>query len=339
LTKNKRDITAVSGIASAASDVTISGYTYQLRASTNDGATWGAWGSTRTSNTTNRTVTYTNLNPATTYQVRSRAESDFNSGAWRNSNTVTISPPPDPPSTISAIRSIRNVTVSLGPSSAANDVTISAYEIQIRESTNDGATWGAWGTTRTVPVNNRTTTYTTLNYLSTYQFRGRALSDFNPSGYRTSGTVFVPGLPQAPNQLLTVRAGTSILVSIAPPSDTGRTPILSYILQRRVSSDKGATWGAWTFMGNVPVAQSAALDGDFQLQRSYQYRAKSVNEMGESEQLTESESVYLPAIMKIYDDGQFRLPGDYRRYSEDVGDWIGLSISKRYFNGQWFDLE
>jgi hypothetical protein len=43
--------------------------------------------------------------------------------------------------------------------------------------------------------------------------------------------------------------------------------------------------------------------------------------------------------MKIYDNNQFRLPGNYKRYSEEVGDWIGLRISKRYFNGQWFDLE
>jgi hypothetical protein len=339
LTKNKRDITAVSGTSSAASDVTISSYTYELRLSTDNGTTWGAWGTSRTSNTTNRTVTYTNLNPSTTYQVRSRAESDFGFSAWRESNVVTLSPPPQPPSTISAIRSIRNVTVSLGTSSAASDVTVSGYEIQRRESTNGGATWGAWGTTRTTGTTDRTTTYTSLNYFSTYQFRGRALSDFGPSDYTTSGTVFIPGLPQPPQQVMALQEGAAVRVIVTSPTSDGGTPILTYRIEKRVSEDFETTWSAWGDAVVIPANQPVYLYNNLALQKTYQFRALATNEMGNSESLTQSNAVYLPTIVKIRDGLVFRLPNDYKRYDAQIGTWIGLSTYKRYFNGQWVNLQ
>jgi hypothetical protein len=75
------------------------------------------------------------------------------------------------------------------------------------------------------------------------------------------------------------------------------------------------------------------------LQKTYQFRALSTNSEGDSESFTESNSVYLPAIVRIRDEGVFRFPNDYKRYDEECGAWIGLSIYQRYFNGQWVDLE
>jgi hypothetical protein len=174
---------------------------------------------------------------------------------------------------------------------------------------------------------------------TTQQFRGRAESDFNSSDWRTSAPLFIPGIPDAPSQVFALREGAAVFVIVAAPVRTGGVPILTYTIQKRISQDFGQTWSEWGEPLIIPFSDSFYRYENLELQKTYQVRALATNSEGNSETFTQSNTVYLPAIMKIYDNGQFRLPFNYKRYSEDVGDWIGLSISKRYFNGQWIDLE
>jgi hypothetical protein len=333
ISKNKRDVTISLGTASTPSGTTISSYEIEIRAS------GGSYGSRRSVSPSSRATTYTGLTPGVTYQGRGRAINEGGAGDWRETGTVTISSPPSIPASISATRSFRNVFVDLGISTAANDVTISGYEIQRRESTNAGATWGAWGSSVITSTTDRTTTYTNLNALSTYQFRGRALSDFNPGEFRTSDAIFIPGFPDPPQQVLALQEGASVRVILTTPISDGGTPILTYRIEKRVSQDFGVTWSNWEDPVVIPGNEPVYLYESLTLQRTYQFRALSTNSEGDSESFTESNSVYLPAIVKIRDEGVFRLPSDYKRYDEDIGAWIGLSTYKRYFNGEWFDLE
>jgi hypothetical protein len=339
-TRNVRDIVVTSGVASSASDVTISEYTFQLRSSTDGGNTWSSWGSTRTTNTTQRTTTYTNLSPSTTYQSRARAESDFGSGAWGNSNIITLPPPPTAPATVSVSRLRRSVTATSSQSSVQDSsVVISGYRFQRRESVNGGLTWIVdWGNDITTGPTNRSVVFSDLNPNSTYQFRARAESNFGPSAYRNSATVLIPGLPDPPAQVFALQQGANIQTIIAPPIRDGGAPILTYTIQKRISENFGETWTDWTLAVVIPGNVNTFTFENLELQKTYQIRALATNEEGDSESFTESLPVYLPAIVEIYDNDNFRFTGDYKRYDENIGDWIGLSTYKRYINGQWVDL-
>ena len=332
ISKDKRDVTISLGTATAPAGTTISSYEIEIRSS------GGSYGSRRTVSTSSRSTTYTGLNPGVTYQGRGRAVGTGGAGDWRETGTVTISPPPTAPSTISAIRSFRSVAVALGTSTAASDVTISGYEIQRRDSTNGGATWGAWGNVRTTNLTDRTTTYTGLIPLSTYEFRGAAQSDFGLGAFSTSAPIFIPDFPNPPQQVLALQEGASVRVIVTAPTFDGGAPVLTYRIEKRVSDDFGSNWEDWGDSITIPANEPVYLYSGLELQRTYQFRALATNSEGDSEAFTESNAVYLPVIVRILEDGQFRLPGDYKRYDEGIGTWIGLSTYKRYFNGVWTDL-
>ena len=333
ISKNKRDVSISLGTASAPSGTSISSYEIEIRVE------GGSYGSRRSVSTSSRSTTYTNLTPGATYRGRGRAIGTGGAGDWRETGTVTISSPPAAPSNILRTRSFRSVLVELGASTAASDVTISGYTIQRRESFNNGATWGNWGDQRSVTTTDRTTTYTNLTPETTQQFRGRAESDFNSSDWRTSETLFIPGIPDPPSQVFAFREGAAVFVVVAAPVSDGGAPVLTYTIEKRISDDFEQTWSEWEDPVTIAFSQPTYLYENLELQKTYQFRALATNSEGDSEGFTESNAIYLPAIMKIYDGNEFRLPGNYRRYSEEVGDWVGLRISRRYFNGQWVELE
>jgi hypothetical protein len=329
-TKTKRDVRITFSASTPPSGTTILNYEIEIREN------GGSYGSRRTDNGGGET--YTNLNPGSTYQGRVRAIGEGGASGWRETNTVAISPPPSIPASITLTRSFRNVFVELGQSTAASDVTISGYEIQRRESFNGGATWGAWGDTRATNTTVRNTTYSGLTATTTQQFRGRATSDFEAGDWRTSDPFFIPGIPDPPSQVLALQQGASIqVIPVAPLSDGG-SPILTYTIEKRISDDLGQSWTEWGNQVIVPGNNPVYLYEGLELQKTYQFRALATNGEGNSESFTESNTVYLPVIVRIFEGGQFRLPADYKRYDEEIGAWIGLSTYKRFFDNQWVDL-
>jgi hypothetical protein len=286
------------------------------------------------SSTTSLSLTSSSLNPRSTYRFRVRANGPGGSSGFRESNSQTIAPAASPPVT-TATRTLRSVTVTMTqPAVLDGSVTITGYTTQRKQGNGD------WGDTRTTTdLNNRSITYTDLPSETNQQFRGRADTNLGSSDFSESQVLFIPGLPDAPSQVFALREGASVRVIAAAPVSDGGAPVLTYTIEKRISDNLGATWSAWGEPVTITFAESFYLYENLELQKTYQFRALATNEEGNSEQFTESESVYLPAIMRIYDNNQFRLPADYKRYSEEIGDWVGLSISRRYFNGQWFELE
>jgi len=325
-----RDIRVQAGTSGSDGGASISSYTIQMSVN------GGAYGSNRNT----RDTTYTNLTPGSTYRFRVYANNKNGSSSAAVSGTTTIVLPPNPPSSITPIRERRSVTVTLGESSVPDSsVVISGYTIQRRESLNNGVTWGAWGDSRSTDTINRVTTYENLGSTTTQQFRGRAESNFGPGEFTTSDPIFIPGIPDPPQQVLALQQGAAVQVIVTAPTSDGGAPILTYRIEKRISENFGDTWSAWEDPVVIPGNEPVYLYESLVLQKTYQFRAFATNEEGDSESPTESNSVYLPAIVRIRDEGVFRLPSDYKRYDENIGAWIGLSTYKRYFNGQWVNLE
>jgi hypothetical protein len=287
------------------------------------------------SSTTSLSLTSSNLNPRSTYRFRVRANGPGGSSGFRESNSQTIAPAASTPTT-TAERNRRSVTVSITEPSVIDSTTnITSYTTQRRQNN------GAWGDERTTTdLINRAITYTDLPSETNQQFRGRADTNRGSSDFSESQVIFVPGLPDPPSEIIPLKLGANVQVILVAGADGG-APVLTYTLEKRVSEDDGFTWSDWTDEIIVPFSESVYLYEDLDLERTYQFRALATNEEGNSEGYTESPTVYLPAIVRIYDSGQanFRMPNDFKRYDENIGDWVGLSTSKRYFNGEWFDLD
>jgi hypothetical protein len=275
-----------------------------------------------------------NLNPRSTYRYQVRANGQGGSSGFRQSNSQTIAPAASTPTT-TAERNRRSVTVSITEPSVIDSTTnITSYTTQRRQNN------GAWGDERTTTdLINRAITYTDLPSETNQQFRGRADTNRGSSDFSESQVIFVPGLPDPPSEISPLQLGANVQVILFAGADGG-APVLTYTLEKRVSEDDGFTWSDWTDEIIVPFSESVYLYEDLDLERTYQFRALATNEEGNSEGYTESPTVYLPAIVKIYDSVQadFRMPNDFKRYDENMGDWIGLSIARRHFNGEWFDL-
>lgn len=339
VSRNIRDITVSLG-ASSDAGAGITRYRIQKR-QLPPGGSYSAWGDDRTTTTSDRTTTYTSLLPDYTYQFRGRAEGPGGNSDWRTSGETVMPNAATAPSSISTIRTLRSVEVTLGASTPlSNDITINSYTIQRRESTNGGSTWGAWGGVLTADVN-RKATFTGLNSESTYQFRGRANTDLGSSAYTTSGSIFIPGNPDPPSEVLAILYGTAVLVIIYAPTSDGGAPVLTYTVQKRESLDKGATWSDWTTDRIIPAASASFIEEDADIGTTYQYQVFASNEQGDSESATQSDEVYIPRIVRIYNSetASFRNPFDYKRYDATMDSWVGLSIAKKYSNGEWVDLD
>lgn len=338
--RNVRAITVTVG-ASSDAGAGISRYRIQKR-QLPPGGSYSSYGDDITTTTSNRVGTYTGLLPEYTYQFRARAEGPGGNSGWRESGTTVIPDAATAPASISLLRNLRTVEVTLGTSTPleASTITINSYTIQRRESTNGGATWGAWGGTLTADAN-RKALFTGLNAESTYQFRGRANTDLGSSDYTTSESIFIPGNPDPPSDVLAMLYGTAVMVVIFAPTEDGGAPVTSYTVEIRESLDKGLTYSEWTFDRTTAAASSSFIKEDAVIGTTYQYRVYASNSEGDSESPTTSEEVYIPKIVQIYDlaTASFRNPFDYKRYDDTLEDWIGLSIAKKYVGGQWIDLE
>jgi hypothetical protein len=173
LTRNSAgtSITVVSAVAS--SPVTPSNY--DLRWSY-DGSTW----TTVTGIGTDRTHVIT-VDATSTVYVQTRAISSEGTGPWSSSATVVGIP--TAPTSINAVRTSRNVTVTAG---SATGTGITGYSVQY--STDAGSTWST-----AQAMTSQSYTYTNLTPALTYLFRVYATNSIGNSAFTTTATgVFVP---------------------------------------------------------------------------------------------------------------------------------------------------
>jgi hypothetical protein len=294
----------------------------------------GSYGNTFT--TTSRNFTDTNLNPRSTYRYQVRANGPGGSSGFRQSETRTIAPAASPPVT-TAERSLRTVTVTMTePSVIDNTTNIVSYTTERRQ---DGGSWGDAKTT--TDLNNRSITYTNLPSETNQQFRGRANTNRTSSDFSESQTIFIPGVPDPPEEVLALRFGTAVLVVISPPLSDNGAPVLSYTMERREAPGRTTNWSAWGQTETLSSSTTSIVKDITELKKTYQYRVLATNEEGNSEVFTESDPVYIPKVVNIYerDPRTFRDPIDYKRYDATIGSWVGLNIAQKFTNGEWVDLD
>lgn len=176
LTRASNGSTITMSVSAPSSAVTISNYEYQY---SSDGSTYSSVGSTGSSSST--ITNWTTPSATTGYYIRGRAYSTEGWGSYGPPSFIAGIP--SVPISISASRSGRNVTVTVGPSATNGGATISGYYVQ---SSTDGTTW-----TTAAATTGGSYTYTSLTPGLTYMFRAYATNSTGNSA-TTSTTVFVP---------------------------------------------------------------------------------------------------------------------------------------------------
>lgn len=114
---------------------------------------------------------------------------NFTNGGFHGSYTWTTVA--GVPSSCSASRSGRSVTVTATAATDAGGGTISSYKVQYRTSADGSTGWSAWGSEQT--LSSLSYTYTSLTPALYYQFRVYAVNEVGNSAATASSNVFVSG--------------------------------------------------------------------------------------------------------------------------------------------------
>ena len=281
--------------ASGGSYNSIAGYVVLYRESSN-GTSWGDWfsyGSTDISSTSSSGSLTVNLGEFGTYRqfkigTFGTAGKDYMSG-YKESPVVfrtrTACTAPTSVSLAATSSTGANVRLSWSGASAGMGNSISGYEVQRRESTNNSS-WGSWST-----VGTTTNTYldvappaTAGNYYQ-YQVRtlGSAGASYN-SGWKTSSNTLRRSYTAcgAPTACAVDSALSLVATTLRWSGATAGygNPMSKYEVQRR-SKAPGGTWSAWsafeTTSGTSLSVSPPATAGHY-----YQYRVRAQGTAGET---------------------------------------------------------
>ncbi|NCC14961.1 MAG: hypothetical protein EOM28_01225 [Clostridia bacterium] len=251
--------------------MTVNGSSSQVRIKTVDGDNWDG--------TTPRlryvSVTCPSTTGNTTQGVRFRVVSDgrltLTSGVIDNSNYTVLSSPllttacGSPTScSVSPILSEGDVTLSWSGASGGINNTISSYEIQYSDSS-DNFTWGAWTALTTV-----TTTATsgsiftspppTRGHYRRYQVRTRGTAGASYySGWKvSSNSVRRNTAPKAPTTAVASPAAYSdeTITLTWSGASGGTSPVKGYQIARRTSTDN-VTWSTWNVLTTLTLSASS----------------------------------------------------------------------------------
>ncbi len=251
--------------------MTVNGVSSQVRIKTVDGDNWDG--------TTPRlryvSVTCPSTTGNTTQGVRFRVVSDgrltLTSGVIDNSNYTVLSSPllttacGVPTScSVSPILSEGDVTLSWSGASGGINNTISSYEIQYSDSS-DNFTWGAWSSLTTV------TTTATSGSISTsppstrgnyrrFQVRTRGAAGASYySGWKvSSNSVRRNTAPKAPTTAVASPAAYSdeTITLTWSGASGGTSPVKGYQIARRTSTDN-VTWSTWNVLTALILSASS----------------------------------------------------------------------------------
>ena len=222
---------AVAWTASSGNGHTITDY--DLRYSSDSGATWTEWDASTTSTATAATVT--GLTNGTTYQVQVRAVSTAGNGPWSLATTATAGAPVAPSApTLESDNASLEATWS---APASNGSSITDYDVQY--SSDSGATWTEWDASTTSTAT--TATITGLVNGTSYDVRVRAANG-RGDGPWSAATTLKAGAPSAPAAPSLTSGNAQLAVAWTAPADNGSS-ITDYDV--RYSSDSGATWSEW----------------------------------------------------------------------------------------------
>ena len=250
--------------------MTVNGVSSQVRIKTVDGDNWDG--------TTPRlryvSVTCPSTTGNTEQGVRFRVVSDgrltLTSGVIDTSSYTVLSSPllttacGAPTScSVSPVLAEGGVTLSWSGASSGISNTISSYEIQYSEST-DNFTWGAW-----MPLTTVSTTATSGSVATSPPSTRGNYRRFQVRTRGTAGASYYSGWKVSTNSVrrnTAPKAPTTAVASPAAYSDEtitltwsgasgGTSPVKGYQIARRTSSDN-STWSAWNVLTTLTLAAS-----------------------------------------------------------------------------------
>lgn len=251
--------------------MTVNGSSSQVRIKTVDGDNWDG--------TTPRlryvSVTCASTTGNTAQGVRFRVVSDgrltLSSGVIDNSSYTVLSSAllttvcGAPTScSVNPILSEGGVTLSWSGASGGISNTISSYEIQYSEST-DNFTWGAWTALATVTTTSTsgsvaTSPSSTRGNYRRYQVRTRGTAGASYySGWKvSSNSVRRNTAPKAPTIAVASPAAYSdeIITLAWSGASGGTSPVKGYQIARRTSTDN-STWSSWNVLTTLTLSASS----------------------------------------------------------------------------------
>lgn len=227
---------------------------YNLRWSTDGGATWSAAESQGIATSAEKTFP-----PGTQVRFQVNAQNAYGTSTWSTSpDQVTVpATPTRPASAPTCVDGAAQTVVSFSftsPGDSDNGAPVTSY--RLRWSANGGTTWTA-GITVTSPH-----TVTGLQNGTTYRFQFAAVNAQGPSPWSASSAGCTPySTPYAPDPPVCA-TGTNpgvLAVTWSAANGNGRTPT-GYDL--RYSTNSGSTWSAATAAGNALAYSLTGLAND-----------------------------------------------------------------------------
>ena len=241
---------------------------YDVRYSSDVGATWTEWNANNTGTTLSATIT--GLTNGMSYQVQARAANARGDGPWSTSTTAQAGAPdaPDAPM-LSAGSSQTSVTWS---APADNGSAITDYDV--RYSSDSGATW-----TELADNTNSTALSATIGSLTngtSYQVQVRAANARGDGAWSASAAVKA-GAPATPAAPALVPGLTQLAASWTAPANNG-SAITDYDVRYKTAA--ASTWTEWN-ASNTGTTTSATITGLI-TGTAYQVQARATNSVGDS---------------------------------------------------------
>lgn len=251
--------------------MTVNGVSSQVRIKTVDGDNWdGTTPRLRYVSVTCPSTTG-NTNQGVRFRVISDGRLTLTSGVIDNSNYTVLSSPllttacGAPTScSVSPVLAEGDVTLSWSGASGGINNTISSYEIQYSDSS-DNFTWGAWTALTTVTTTATsgsisTSPPSTRGHYRRYQVRTRG----------TAGASYYSGWKVSSNSVRRNTAPKAPTIAIASPAaysdetitltwsgaSGGTSPVKGYQIARRTSTDN-VTWSTWNVLTTLILSASS----------------------------------------------------------------------------------
>ena len=220
---------------------------YQVRWSSNSGATW----SSPLSVPATQTSTTVALAGGQTYVFEVAAVNATATGPWSGlSNAVAITSTSVAPTNVTGTAGYESVTLTWQAPTSTGGAAITGYFI--RYSTDGG---GSWAQLPNTGSSSTTSTITGLTSQAGYLFEVAAINAAGTSPWSAASSLIFPEIdPNAPSDVIGVSGYQSVELSwLAPPLSA--VPVTGYLI--RYSDDSGTSW-------SIPVATgSTALTFDY----------------------------------------------------------------------------
>ena len=236
-------------------------------------ATSSTWSTFNDGVTTNLATTLTDLQSASSYNLRVASVNINGVSSYNSVVATTFSAPTAPISLTSTIIDVNSITLSWSPPTLNGGSPVLDYQIDY--SLDSGSNWLSYSDSIT---SSTSSVVNGLTPLAQYSFRVKAVNKVGTSVPSNTTTITMSTLPNAPTNLLLVgKTDTSVDFSWTAPTSNGGRDITDYIVEFSVGSS-----GVWSvFSDSVSTTARVNVTG-LTAATSYLFRVKSVTTLGSS---------------------------------------------------------